>query len=104
MSKLEILKHWKKVIQQHDKETQRVKTNFELDSGSALLATLYKMTDEYIKMTEIAVGDENGWLGWYWCEADMGKSPRRVVLRDRTMYEVKTLAQLLYVIEQDTND
>ena len=104
MNKLEILKHWKKVIQQHDKETQRVKTNFELDSGSALLAMLYKMNDEYTKMTAIAVGDENGWLGWYWCEADMGKSPRKVMLRDRTMYEVKTLAQLLYVIEQDTDD
>ena len=104
MTKIEILKRWKKVIQQLDKDTQRVKVNFELDPESALLSTLYKIKDEYTRMTAIAVGDENDWLEWYDCETDMCKAGRKVMLQDRRMYAVKTLDQLLFVIEQDKDE
>jgi hypothetical protein len=104
MTKIEILKRWKKVIQQLDKDTQRVKVNFELDPESALLSTLHKIKDEYTRMTAIAVGDENDWLEWYDCETGMGKAGRKVMLKDRTMFQVKTLQNLLYAIEQDKDD
>jgi hypothetical protein len=58
----------------------------------------------YTAMAAIAVGDKNEWLDWYVSDCDMGKSARKVMLKDRSMFEVKTLQHLLYVIEQDTDE
>jgi hypothetical protein len=104
MRKIEILKRWKKVILKLEKDTQRVKVNFELDSESALLSTMHKIKGEYTQITSIAVGDENDWLEWYDCETDMGKDGRKVMLKDGTMYAVKTLDQLLFAMEQDKDE
>jgi hypothetical protein len=104
MKKIEILKLWKKTIQQHDKEVIRVRSTYELDPASKLMWAMEGISHSYTTMAALAVGDKNGWLEWFACDCDMGKISRKIVLRDRSMFEVKTLQHLLYVIEQDKDE
>jgi hypothetical protein len=64
-----------------------------------LLNPVFALWAAYTESISELVGDHEQWLEWYEYECKMGKNPKWVKISDGREFAVKSLKQLLMVIE-----
>jgi len=65
------LNRWKTMIESMEKATDKFHVLVGTCPDSEFFTPIYKMMELYTKAVAKIVGDEDGWLQWFWLECDM---------------------------------
>jgi len=95
------LNQWKMTIESMDKATDKFHDLVGMNPDSAFFQPIYRMMELYTKAVAKIVGDEDGWLQWFWLECDMcrkkGYEAKLGTDKDfRIITSIKDLAKLIF--------
>jgi hypothetical protein len=78
--KLEMLREWRKAAVAVRDALDRLRVLTHAGPESPLYQAVIDQGDLLRKIAEEVLGDEEGWLGWYQMECDLGEKPMEVDL------------------------
>lgn len=97
--KLKLLEAWKSAWYDWNTEyTQFTRLTGATIDRCALLNSGWKMFEAYTKATSALVGDDAGWLSWFYLENEMGSKGLRAGIAGQPQ-RIWTLLDLLSLIE-----
>ena len=97
---MQLLEDWRESYLQIYTLSEPIESVFGSMPECLFFNTLWQNFDRHTVVLTIALGDEHQWLSWYAHECDMGASPHSGSPPGGKMRKVKTLAQLLKIIEE----
>ena len=95
--KLVLLQKWKASYDRTEAVTDKLR-DLVNDATGQLYDALWANFDDQTRTIGIILGDEGEFMNWYELECDMGKRPLEAG-KDGKMKEIKTLEDLLWLIE-----
>jgi len=95
--KLALLQKWKASYDRTEAVTDKLRELVN-DATGQLYDALWANFDDQTRTIGLILGDEAEWMNWYELECDMGRKPLEAG-KDGKMKKIKTLNQLLWIIE-----
>jgi len=97
---MQLLEDWKRNHDQIEKLCDSVHAIFGHMPETKFYETVWESFGYHTLALSAALGDESDWLNWYQFDNEMGKNPHDASPPGGKMRKVKTLAQLLKIIEE----
>ena len=78
--KIKLLTEWSLMLQEQAAFYDDVADLFGCNPESKVFDAMFRCAEAYTKALAVLVGDNDGWLFYYWHECDLGNSPGQVIM------------------------
>lgn len=95
--KIKLLAEWSLILQEQTDLYHDISKLFGSNPDCKVFETIFRCAEAYTKALAVLVGDNDGWLFYYWHECDLGNSPGQVII-DGEAFALQNIPALVRAI------